>query len=94
MAFIILGALGGLAVGGLGGWALGGLAGAAIGGVAGAAFGGMVGAAMYPYPWYYSHYWPSCNQPYYYQPYYPVMFPRVYPQYPMQWGPAPAFGYW
>jgi len=94
MALVILCALGGAALGGFGGLALGGLAGAAIGGLAGAAVGGAAGMAL-SYPWYYHQYWSPYYQPYnYYQPYYPTMTPYTYPRYPMQWFPAPAFGYW
>ena len=94
MALAILGALGGAALGGFGGLALGGFTGAAIGGLAGAAVGGAAGIAL-SYPWYYHHYWSPYYQPYqYYQPYYPTMTPYMYPRYPMQWFPAPVFGYW
>jgi len=95
MAIALLGALGGAALGGLGGYWLGGLTGAALGGIAGAAVGGLAGAAAYPcyYP-----YWGPYYSPYYYgygyQPLYPAMMPRPYFQYPMQWFPAPMFGYW
>ncbi len=93
MALVVLGVLGGAAVGGLGGWALGGFAGAALGGIAGAALGGALGAAA-SYQCYYYPYRPLYFNRYYYQPSYPVAMPYVYQQYPMQWFPAPAFGYW
>lgn len=86
-----MGALGGAAVGPAIGLTV--LGGAAVGGLAGAAVGGLTGAA-FEMPWYYYPYWTPNYHPYYYQPHYAPMVPRMYPYYPMQWAPAPAFGYW
>ena len=101
MALVLLGALGGAALAGFGGWALGGWTGAAIGGLAGGVIGGLAGGAL-SYPGYQQPYWSPYYQPrYYYQPsyyqpnyYYSAAVPQAYPQYPAQWMPMPAYGYW